>query len=455
MKHSFLLFCICILACSSSSFEDNPLAKREPAFPAPEISAEGWPDAVPNTAPYIACDFSAPCDPRSGEFLLSWADGSAPSVQALWCDDNRRLMLSLDHLPPGAAQLSLSGYRSADGKDFADTTGDFYVLSSGSENEYTRPSVVSQIPRDQDFAVSPSLQRVAIRFDRAVDLEALEYELSDGGHTVPATLDRSARYSDLFALTLDERLAAENCYILMLTGIHDAWGNTLSAHILLFATAAEETQSAYTDAANHIVLSEICAGGYKGGSAADEFIELYNPGLECINLAQGNYRLYRASASGKAELLCDFSKEAHFALSPPLFLIPPQGFFLIANEGAGQELRAQADALIAKSRATLTANNSLWLTKNGTPEQAERIADLIGYGTAAEYEGRAAAPDPASGKSLERKARTDSTAASMAVDGRDRFRGNALDRDQNADDFCVRAQPEPQGSRSPYEDWSR
>jgi hypothetical protein len=366
-------------------------------------------------------------------------------------------MLYPERLPAGTTELRLSGYRSRDGKPVRDLETEFNVIYGEDENDRKAPAVISQTPREQDFAVSPSLHRIAIRFTKAIDLEAVEYALSDGSRDVPVTLDRSARFNDLFVLTLQSNLKGESCYIVTLMRIQDKYGNMLPIHILLFATAAEDTQNSLTGLVEHLVISEICHGGYKGGSAADEFLELYNPGFESIDLALGNYRIYKATANGKAELLCDFSKDAHFAGTTPssTFIIPPHGFFLISTESAGQELRNIADALVIKTRATLTANNSIWLTKNGTPEQTNSIIDLIGYGSASSYEGAMAAPDPGSGKSLERKARIESTAESMAPGGKDARRGNALDRDQNSNDLYVRVQPEPQGRRSAYEDWTR
>ena len=461
MRTFFFVFLLCALSCSSSAFEtgetNTPNLPDAQPLPAPDVFAQGWPGAVPCTTPYIACDFSVPCDTGSGQARILLREGGEVSAQGVWCDENRRLMLYPDQLPIGGAELKLSGYRSADGRAISDLEAGFHVARSEEANDRTAPAVLAQLPRDQDFSVSPSLHRITIRFTKAIDLAAVEYSFTDGSREIPVSLNQSVRFSDLFVLTLQENLKAENCYILILTRIQDEYANMLPIHVLLFATgAADSAQDSRVGLVEHLVISEICHGGYKGGSAADEFIELYNPGFECIDLAQGGYRLYRATAGGKAELLCDFSKDAHFAASTPSssFLIPPHGFFLISTENAGQEMRSLADALILKSRATLTANNSVWLTKNGTPEQAEKTLDLIGYGAASQYEGTTAAPDPGSGKSLERKARIDSTAESMLAGEKDARKGNALDRDQNGSDVYIRALPEPQGRRSSYEDWT-
>jgi len=453
---AFFLIFFCVLSCSNFS-PDSGDETPPSNLAAPEISAEGWPDAVPDTVAYIACDFDQPCDPQFGAFGISAESGEAPIIAPLWCDGNRRLMLCPANIATGKAKLRLSGYRTPDGRLFPSLEREFTILpSSQVQVDRTPPAVLSQIPRDQDFEVLPSLARIAIRFNEPVDLDSIEYSLSDGKNEIPVTLDHSVRFTDLFVLTIREGLKPNSCYIVTLMGTRDIAGNLLPIHILLFATTANTEQDPQTGLVSHVVISELCYGGYRGGTAYDEFIELYNPGLEAVDLAQG-FRIYRASASGKAELLCDFSKEAHFssATPPANFLIPPQGFFLISNENAAAGLRALADAVIVKSRATLTANNSIWLTRNSTPEQSEGVIDLVGYGLASAYEGTKAAPDPGSGKSLERKARADSTAESMSPDGRDALRGNALDRDRNADDLYLRPQPEPQGRRSPFEDWNR
>jgi hypothetical protein len=55
------------------------------------------------------------------------------------------------------------------------------------------------------------------------------------------------------------------------------------------------------------------------------------------------------------------------------------------------------------------------------------------------------------GGSLERKALSTSTSATMAVGGTDANRGNGYDSDNNSTDFVTRAARQPQNSSSPTE----
>ena len=77
--------------------------------------------------------------------------------------------------------------------------------------------------------------------------------------------------------------------------------------------------------------------------------------------------------------------------------------------------------------------------------------DKLGFGTANQPEGSAAPSHPAAGGSLERKAYSTSTSATMAVGGVDANRGNGTDSNNNASDFVTRAVRQPQNSASPTE----
>ena len=77
--------------------------------------------------------------------------------------------------------------------------------------------------------------------------------------------------------------------------------------------------------------------------------------------------------------------------------------------------------------------------------------DKLAWGTGNSPEGSAAPSHPAVGGSLERKAVSTSTSATMAVGGSDATRGNGHDSDNNSADFVTRAVRQPQGSTSPVE----
>ena len=279
---SLCLICIlCLLscffvsfgACSSTPFEGEPNDPQEQILPPPEFFAEGWPHEVATTASYIACDFSSPCATQFGSVSLVQDGGGIVAFQKVWSDSNRRLMLYPQTLPPGKYILTVGGFRTSDGRHFKNAELEFCVIQKEDAEDKRAPAVVSQVPRDQDFAVSPSLHRIAIRFNKAIDLAAVEFSVSDGDHEVNATLDMSVAFSDLFVLNLKENLKGESFYILTLMNIRDSHGNTLPIHILLFATAADTAQDIRTGLVEHLVISEVCYGGYKGGSATDEFID--------------------------------------------------------------------------------------------------------------------------------------------------------------------------------------
>ncbi|HOG63910.1 MAG TPA: Ig-like domain-containing protein [Spirochaetota bacterium] len=447
-----LLPCLAFLDCGSDDAEspEIPLLRLDP----PGIHASGYPDEVPHDLPYLACDFSVPCATNSGYCVLL-GPTNIPCTRT-WSVSGERLYLTVGLLPPGRYTLSLGGFLSTHAQEFKEYTGSFSVRIRQPGNDTTPPVLVSQTPADQDFSVQPSLARIVLRFDEPVDTTALEYSLSDGVKNLRCTIDTSMRMTDLVICTLDEPLTPETCYVFSLYSIADPAGNARPVHVLLFATASSGgTQGHLAEGlVEHPVLSEVCVAGYSAGGASDEFIELYNPGMTPLDLAAGGYRVYKASATGSPELICDFANANHFSRLASPTRIPAQGFFLIANQASGTALAEIADGLVLKSRMSLAANNTVWLTRGGVPSESTSI-DCIGMGQATRYEGPLPAAQPASGASLERKARQDSDPASMGSGGRDEMRGHALDRNRNSDDWVLRSLPQPQGTDSGYEDWTR
>ncbi len=441
------------LPCCSNSdgmTDEQRTAEADP----PAIVASGFPTAVPQSVPYLACDFPLACMTNRGEAAIT--QGTNIPCTRLWANAGQRLYLKTGTLPPGKYTLRVRGFYSEDGQPVRESITNFSVVASGSVQDTRAPAVISQSPKDQDFSVSPALSRIVLRFDEPVDLQTLGYSLSDGGRDLACTLETSVRLTDLVVCTILERLAPGTSYIFSLFGISDTAGNSLPVHFLLFATGSADGEEGHLAAGlvEHVVISEICPGGFAAGGASDEFIELYNPGLSPLDLAASGYRLYKASATGSPELLCDFANGTHFARLLAPARIPAQGFYLVVNQAAETALSSQADALVLKTRMSLAANNTVWLTRNGVPSEAFTV-DCVGMGQATRHEGPLAAPQPANGMSLERKARQDSDAAAMGSGGRDELRGNALDRDTNAADCIIRMLPQPQSSRAGYEDWSR
>ena len=169
------------------------------------------------------------------------------------------------------------------------------------------------------------------------------------------------------------------------------------------------------DGFDHLLISEIATGGV---GASDEFIELFNPGLEPLTLA--GLEVAYASASGTS-----VSQRASWAADSPA--VPPGGHVLLANE-AGVHA-AGADALYQGGLAE--SGGTVILRSLG----AATAIDAVGWGTAAGswLEGNAA-PAPPPGWSLERL-----TSASD---------GLMQDTGDNAADFVERSVPTPQGAQA-------
>lgn len=159
-------------------------------------------------------------------------------------------------------------------------------------------------------------------------------------------------------------------------------------------------------APNHVVINEIQVGG---ATAADEFVELYNPTSSPVNLS--GWRLSRRTASGnQTNLLTTF----------PDVSLPAGGYFLITHPTGYTGVTA-ADARYSTSES-LAANNTVVLFSDA----GTTIIDLVGMGTASSFE-EAAALNPPSGQSIARQNKSD----------------GVIDTDNNASDFILTAVPSP------------
>ena len=157
---------------------------------------------------------------------------------------------------------------------------------------------------------------------------------------------------------------------------------------------------------NHVVISEIQIGGI---TAADEFVELYNPTNSSVNLA--GWRLSKRTASGnQTNLLTAF----------PDVNLPAGGYFLITHP-TGYAGTIAADAKYSTSES-MAANNTVVLFSDA----GATIVDLVGMGTASSFE-TAATATPPNGQSIER-----------LKDG-----NGIIDTDNNASDFILVTAPTP------------
>src|SRR3989344_1779892 len=171
----------------------------------------------------------------------------------------------------------------------------------------------------------------------------------------------------------------------------------------------------------HPVISEIQIAG---GVTNDEFVELYNPTEEAVNL--NNWKLTKKTAGGtESDLVSTLSGT-----------IAPHGYFLIAHsdfDGSATPDATYSGEIIAINNTVLLYNQSM-------------IAeDKAGMGDAVDKESSAAA-NPSANHSIERKASSSSTSETMS--GSEAQDGNGEDTDNNLNDFVSRANPDPQNTSS-------
>lgn len=201
--------------------------------------------------------------------------------------------------------------------------------------------------------------------------------------------------------------------------------------LCLVFVLSQKTSQVLSASANHVVISEIQIAGT---TPTDEFIELYNPTDQDIDMA--GWKLARKTAAGTEPL------DLVASLSG---IIPSKGYFLIASENYDGD--TTPDITYATASGSVASNNTVLLYGN---QQATLVIDKVGLGSANDRETQTVA-NPAANKSIERKAHQGSTSESMAVGGSDEFLGNGEDTDNNNSDFVVRNIPQPQNTNSPKE----
>jgi len=193
----------------------------------------------------------------------------------------------------------------------------------------------------------------------------------------------------------------------------------LSALALPFGVA-----SARGSGAGSLVVGEVyAAGGNSGAAYADDYVELFNRGSSSV--AVDGWTLQYASASS--------TSWSSTALSGS---IPAGGRYLVqlASGGANGAALPAADATGTSNLAVTGGKVALVDDATalscgdsaGSCSAVSGVEDLVGYGSAADYEGSGAAP---AGSATNAVARTDSCA----------------DTDDNAADFATAA-PDPQNS---------
>jgi hypothetical protein len=191
--------------------------------------------------------------------------------------------------------------------------------------------------------------------------------------------------------------------------------------LLLAAPAAPASSSG-------IVVSQVYAGGgNSGASFTNDFVELFNAGSSSVSI--DGWTVQYASAAGtswQATALAGSIAPGRYFLVQ-LASGGSTGAALPAPDATGTSNLAQSGGKVA----IVTDSTALSCGASaGSCSTVGSIADLVGYGSAADHEGAAAAPS------------VSSTTAAL------RAGGGCTDSDSNADDFTADP-PTPRNSSSP------
>lgn len=188
--------------------------------------------------------------------------------------------------------------------------------------------------------------------------------------------------------------------------------------------------------ADNPVISEVHPSDYQhNDDFTNYWVELYNPLSEDIDLASAGYRIERTT--GSSYNFMEFGNTDHGTFWGET-VISAQSYYLVVEQGCSEELKQQADAIIAEDRDfALTGGNAVSLaTGHVSSSTDEDIVDLVGYGDDAPfYEGNGPAPVPSSlgVKSIERK---------IPESGN----GHSYDSDDNEYDFLLQPDPNPRAT---------
>lgn len=208
----------------------------------------------------------------------------------------------------------------------------------------------------------------------------------------------------------------------------------LRALLWLLSVAFSLLQS---QATNHVVISEVFYLGATGSNT--EFVELYNPTGSDISL-DGH--------SLQTEITPVTSNTGSWHVDLTGKTIKAFGYLLVGQASVSP----QPDLLIPGGKGLLNSANRAAVRILNTA--TAQVIDLVAWDVANTL-GLEGTPFTAAGttssnpKSIERKARSSSTTASMLGD--DAVLGNGHDSNDNGVDFVLRDVPQPQNGASPIE----
>lgn len=411
----YVAMSVAVLMVFSSVLTSFPIPARAAA---PVLQVEGWKDGQNK----VVLSFNEPV--HDGSFgSLAASDFSVSGVNAI-------SILSVSHAPmTEKIILTLaSNLNSAGGTDF--TIGCALNAVYNPPNEACTTSgvnIYTSVPEDVTGPVVRGLMQmgttqVFVEFNEVVENSTLltgnfTLTTADGGDNSTITsvngFDRGVEISASGAIIA----SGTGNTVAVSTSVTDVFGN---------ASLGETVKILPT-----IVMSEIKVAG--ASNTKDEFIELFNFGPQSVNLSGLKLHAWNQGTTTDTNLPLTFFNAS----------IPANGFYLIAPSTFASGNGANPDATYSTATAQLVANGAAYISFSATADTD--VIDLVGWGTSTKKEGTALA-DIAAGTSVERKSNLDSTAAKLASGGSDQYNGNAMDFNDNLQNFVVQATPVPQDS---------
>jgi len=169
----------------------------------------------------------------------------------------------------------------------------------------------------------------------------------------------------------------------------------------------------------------------------DDYVELYNPSSESINLATSGIRLYKTKTGSGPYLMARLGNPIDGYYSGSL-IIGSHEKYLIARASSSDDIKSKAQTVINRSNFNLSGDAyTVYLSSDPvSSDDDEDIIDKVGYGDAIYYY-----TSPASAISnnciLTRKALSTSTAFDMSELGSHYSLGNSFNSKNNNFDFVL------------------
>ncbi len=203
--------------------------------------------------------------------------------------------------------------------------------------------------------------------------------------------------------------------------------------LLLYMSFFVITHSFVQAATTHIVISQIqTAGSTRTNKAHQEFVELYNPTDDAVDLT--GWRLAKKTATGSAVTTLVSSMSG---------VMNPHAYFLVADP-LYTSSSVTPDSVYSTNTGSIADNNTVILFS----DNGKTRVDTVGMGTALDSE-TTDASNPAADQSIVRKASVNSTAATLLPGGPEEYAGNGYDSDNNANDFVLFTSAMPRNSTTP------